>query len=304
MSMMLQSATELMRESVARAFQDVDLRSLVEQFVEYKQSESRTFGKIASLHCIMFGGEEKLAAAAAAAVELMILSLDIYDDLQDQDNDQVPWSTISPALALNAAIGLQALAVDVLMDLPITADRKLAAVNVLNKGILGAVNGQHADLMNDAMTEDECLAMIENKSGALVAAACLVGAALVTDEHHELIGQYGRALGVSAQIHNDVEGIQRWSTRNDLIARKQTLPVQFVLEQQTEEAAAVRGYYDGILSRDELLINKHAIMDYIQSCGCIEYALIIGRLKQYEVMNAIAELPVAEEWREQLRTFL
>jgi competence protein ComQ len=252
----------------------------------------------------MFGGDDQLAAAAAAAVELMILSLDIYDDLQDQDNEQVPWSSISPALALNAAIGLQSLSINVLMELPIPITRKQAAVNALNKGILGAVNGQHADLMNDAMTEDECLAMIENKSGALVAAACLVGTALMTDEHHDLIESYGRAMGVSAQINNDVEGIQRWSTRNDLIARKQTLPVQFVLEQQTEEAATVRSYYDGHLSRDQLLNNKTVIMDYIQSCGCIEYALIIGRLKQYEAMGAIAELPVADEWREQLRNFL
>ncbi|GMK39986.1 hypothetical protein PCCS19_30410 [Paenibacillus sp. CCS19] len=304
MSTVLQSAVALMHGSVARVFHDEELRALVDQFIEYKQTEGGIFKKIASLHCTMFGGDDELAAAAAAAVELMILSLDIYDDLQDQDNDQVPWSAMSPALALNAAIGLQALSIDLLMELPIAADRKIAAVNILNKGILGAVNGQHADLMNDATTEDECLLMIENKSGALVAAACLVGTALVTDEHHELIGQYGRAMGVSAQIYNDVEGIQRWSTRNDLIARKQTLPVQFVLEQQTEEAAAVRSYYDGNLSRDELLMNKNAIMDYIQSCGCIEYALIIGRLKQYEAMNAIDELPVEEQWREQLRAFL
>jgi competence protein ComQ len=304
MSTVLQSAVELMHGSVARVFQDEELRALIDGFVDYKQTEGGLFGKIASLHCTMFGGDEKQATAAAAAVELMILSLDIFDDLQDQDNDQVPWSVCPPALAMNAAIGLQALAVDVLMELPIATSRRMAAVNVLNKGILGATNGQYADLMNHAMTEEACLAMIENKSGVLVAAACLVGTALVTDEHHEIVESYGRAMGVSAQINNDVEGIQRWSTRNDLLARKQTLPVQFVLEQQSEEAAVVRRYYDGNITRDELLIHKNSIMDYIQSCGCIEYALIIGRLKQYEAMNAIADLPVSEEWRERLRIFL
>ncbi|PWV92105.1 competence protein ComQ [Paenibacillus cellulosilyticus] len=304
MSTVLQSAAELMRVCTAKVFHDEELRSLVDQFIEYKQTEGGVFGKFASLHCSMFGGDDQLSAAAAAAVELMILSLDIYDDLQDQDNELVPWSAVPPSLALNAAIGLQALSVDILMELSIATNRKMAAVNALNKGILGAVNGQHADLLNDAMTEDECLAMIENKSGALVAAACLVGTALVTDDYHEIIRSYGKAIGVSAQINNDVEGVQRWSTRNDLIARKQTLPIQFVLEQQTEEAAVIRSYYDGNITRDELLINKSSIMDYIQGCGCIEYALIIGRLKQYEAMNAIAELPVSDEWREQLRTFL
>jgi len=304
MSMMVQSAMDLMRTSAAEAFHDEELRSLADQFIVYKQSEGGVFGTIAAIHCKMFGGNDLQASAAAAAVELMILSLDIYDDLQDRDNEQVPWSAISPALALNAAIGLQALAVSVLMELPIAMDRKMAAIKALNKGILNATNGQHADLLNETMTEDECLAMIENKSGALVASACLVGAALMTDEYAELIESYGRALGVSAQINNDVEGIQRWSTRNDLLARKQTLPIQFVLEQQSEEAAAVRSYYDGIISRDELLADKHGIMDYIQSCGCIEYALVLGRLKQYEVMGALEQLPVEEEWKDQLRALL
>jgi len=304
MSMMVQSAMDLMRTSAAEAFHDEELRSLADQFIVYKQSEGGVFGTIAAIHCKMFGGNDLQASAAAAAVELMILSLDIYDDLQDRDNEQVPWSAISPALALNAAIGLQALAVSVLMELPIAMDRKMAAIKALNKGILNATNGQHADLLNETMTEDECLAMIENKSGALVVSACLVGAALMTDEYVELIESYGRALGVSAQINNDVEGIQRWSTRNDLLARKQTLPIQFVLEQQSEEAAAVRSYYDGIISRDELLADKHGIMDYIQSCGCIEYALVLGRLKQYEVMGALEQLPVEEEWKDQLRALL
>jgi len=304
MSMMVQSAMDLMRTSAAEAFHDEELRSLADQFIVYKQSEGGVFGTIAAIHCRMFGGNDLQASAAAAAVELMILSLDIYDDLQDRDNEQVPWSAISPALALNAAIGLQALSVSVLMELPIAMDRKMAAIKALNKGILNATNGQHADLLNETMTEDECMAMIENKSGALVASACLVGAALMTDEYAELIESYGRALGVSAQINNDVEGIQRWSTRNDLLARKQTLPIQFVLEQQSEEAAAVRSYYDGIISRDELLADKHGIMDYIQSCGCIEYALVLGRLKQYEVMGALEQLPVEEEWKDQLRALL
>jgi competence protein ComQ len=42
----------------------------------------------------MFAGRPTDIFLAAAAVELMILSLDIFDDLQDQDNFSVPWHTI------------------------------------------------------------------------------------------------------------------------------------------------------------------------------------------------------------------
>ncbi|GFN33121.1 polyprenyl synthetase family protein [Paenibacillus xylaniclasticus] len=304
MSKMFAPAIEVIKSSISRAFHEPELKSLVEQFVEYKQTEGSSFGQLAALHCRMFGGDEQHAAAAAAAVDLMILSLDIYDDLQDQDNDTVPWSKISPALALNAAIGLQALSVEVLMSLPSSIDRKAAAVDALNQGILGAVNGQHADLLNKPLSEEESLQMIADKAGSLVAASCLVGTALMTDEHHDIVIQYGRAIGVTAQLNNDVAGIKAWSTRNDLLARKLTLPVQFLLEQKSDEAAVVRRYYDREITAEQLLEHKHAIMDYIHNCGCIEYGLVLGRLKQYEAEEGIAQLPVEESWREQLRAFM
>ncbi|WP_127533402.1 polyprenyl synthetase family protein [Paenibacillus kobensis] len=304
MSTMLQPAVDLMRSSISRAFHEAELRSLAEQFVEYKQTEGSSFGQLAALHCAMFGGDEQRATAAAAAIDLMILSLDIYDDLQDQDNDSVPWSKVPPALALNVAIGLQALSIDVLMKLPSPIDRKAAAVQALNQGILGAVNGQHVDILNHLLTEEESLQMIADKAGSLIAASCLVGIALVTDEHHDIVEQYGRAIGVSAQLYNDVKGITSWSTRNDLLARKLTLPVQFLLEQQSEEAAIVRKYYDGEITAAQLLEHKIAIMDYIHGCGCVEYGLVLGKMKQYEAEESIALLPVEETWREQLRSFV
>ncbi|MWC31179.1 polyprenyl synthetase family protein [Paenibacillus sp. MMS18-CY102] len=285
------------------ALYEPELRQLAEQFIAYKQSEGGIFGDIASLHCRMFGGDEQLADTGAAAVELMILALDIYDDLQDKDNNKVPWSQIDPAIALNVAIGLQSLSLDLVLTASGPTDRKMMAATYLNQGVLRAVNGQHTDLRNEPMTEEECLQMIEDKSGSLVAAACLVGAALATDEHAELIGAYGRAMGGAAQLRNDVEGMQRWDTRNDLLARKQTLPIQYVLEQQSEEAALVRSYYDGEISQDKLLERKHEIMDYVNGCGSVEYGLIHAKLKQYEAEAGINQLPVDEVWKEKLRAF-
>ncbi|EFM10573.1 Polyprenyl synthetase [Paenibacillus curdlanolyticus YK9] len=292
-----------LRTAGAGALYEPELRQLAEQFIAYKQSEGGIFGELTALHCRMLGGDEQLADAGAAAVELMILALDIYDDLQDKDNPKVPWSQIDPAIALNVAIGLQSLSMDLILTVPGPSDRKLRAATYLNQGVLRAVNGQHTDLRNEPMTEEECLQMIEEKSGSLVAAACLVGAALATDEHAELIGAYGRAIGIAAQLRNDVEGMQRWETRNDLLERKQTLPIQYVLEQQSEEAALVRSYYDGEITQAELLKRKAEIMDYIQGCGSVEYGLVHAKLKQYEAEAGIDQLPVDEMWKERLRGF-
>jgi competence protein ComQ len=74
-------------------------------FIEYKIKESCPFADLVVLHYQMFGGESEDIYQAAASIELMILALDIFDDIQDQDNPSVPWSQIESALSTNIAIG-------------------------------------------------------------------------------------------------------------------------------------------------------------------------------------------------------
>ncbi|MNV39693.1 hypothetical protein D3C71_1312800 [compost metagenome] len=54
----------------------------------------------------MFGGTHPDIYRAAASLELAVLSLDIIDDLQDQDHRAMPWCQSPPPLSLNVAIAL------------------------------------------------------------------------------------------------------------------------------------------------------------------------------------------------------
>ncbi|WP_028559084.1 polyprenyl synthetase family protein [Paenibacillus pinihumi] len=294
-----------MVELVESHVYEPELRRLAKEFIAYKATESGVFGRLASLHCEMFGGTAGQAEYAAAAAEIMILALDIYDDLQDLDNDAVPWSKIPAALSLNVAIALQALCIEAVRLGAEGDDRRaMLAMKLLNQGVLKAVNGQHTDLRNEWATEEECLQMIADKSGALVAAVCLAGTALATGEYNESVAAYGQALGVAAQLRNDIAGVERWDKRNDLLHRKRTLPLFYVLEEPGEKADMLRAYYDGELSRDEVLEHKQELMQYVQECGCIEYARVHARIKEYEVEQVLSAMELEEHWKEKLRQYM
>jgi len=88
------------------------------------------------------------------------------------------------------------------------------------------------------VTVAEYLAMVEGKTGALIAASAQLGARLGGAEGERLahFRNYGLSLGLAFQIQDDLLGI--WgdealtgkSSVSDLESRKKTLPVVFGLE--------------------------------------------------------------------------
>jgi len=298
------SLEQFMRGKINQYFIQSHLRVLATSFLEYKLSESFIFSDLTRLHYQMLGGNSPEIEKAGAAVELMVLALDIYDDLQDRDNLDVPWSQVDPAQALNVAIGLQSLSIATLDDCSFSNSSRTRAMRYLNHGILRSVNGQHTDLLNYVNEEEDCLHMIRNKSGSLIACACLIGATLVTDEHHELIAQYGQSIGTIGQIRNDIKGISRWDLRNDLLNRKRTLPILYFLDHDHPIMQTVRDYYEGYASQTDLLSLKNQIIDLIESSGSKQYAEVILRTLQYEAKELIEKLPVEQEWKQKIVEFV
>ena len=112
------------------------LKNHMSEFITFKMKGHFPFGQLVILHYQMFAGQSKDIFQAAAAVELMILSLDIFDDLQDQDNFSVPWAKIDQALAMNVAIGLLVLSTKALEHTSFERDRKIMANDYLNTQVL------------------------------------------------------------------------------------------------------------------------------------------------------------------------
>ena len=73
--------------------------------------------------------------------------------------------------------------------------------------ILQSSQGQHDDLSDKPVTENECLDMIKRKSGSLTALSCVLGTMLATGKFNPTVESYALQLGIALQIENDYRGL-------------------------------------------------------------------------------------------------
>lgn len=281
-------------------FTQEEIANWVGQFTEEKAKEGFPFGLLVVQHFKLFGGESDEIFKAAAALEFLILSLDIFDDLQDQDNPLPLWSQMDHAIAMNLAIACQTLSQMILSRLEFEEGRKLLLLQHINQLILYAVRGQQKDLLNTTMNEEEYLEMVEEKSGSLMAVACITGTILATGIFHEEVLTYGRWLGTMAQIKNDMKDILRWDLKNDLLRKKRTLPVLYLLNQEQDEFPLLKDFYKGNIGKEMILERKVDCIEWIKKSGAIEYASVYLNLHHIKIEELIENMDLDQEQKEKL----
>ena len=203
---------------------------------------------LALLCCTAAGGNWKSALPLAAAIELIHNFSLIHDDIQDRSPTRrgrpTVWAKWGAAQAINAGDAMFTLAhlapqrLTVWQVDPATA---LWVLERLDQTCLALTQGQYLDMSFEErrrVTVAEYLAMIEGKTGALIAASAQLGARLGGVEGVRLdhFREFGLSLGLAFQIQDDLLGI--WgnealtgkSALSDIEARKKTLPVVFGLE--------------------------------------------------------------------------
>jgi competence protein ComQ len=274
------------------------------KFIEFKQQYGFPFGHLAIFHYQMFGGNNKDIYKAAAAIEMMILSTDIFDDLQDQDNKSVPWIQLNQAVSMNIAAGLLTLSTMLFEEASFPIENKRLALNNFNSQIVKAVNGQHLDITNRVNSENDCLQMMKLKSASLLVCACVTGTVLVNKDHVGLVGSYAEDFGIVAQIKNDITDTCNWEGKNDLIRRKRTLPLLFLIKSREPESQIIRDYYAGKLNEKAISKHRNEITHIIRNSGAYEYASVILRVHQLEAVEKIGHLPVSTAWKERLLGFI
>ena len=79
-------------------------------------------------------------------------------------------------------IGMLTLSGELILSTGFPDERRLAAAELLNQGILIAVNGQMTDLYNDISSEEEYIEMVSQKSASLLVTASMIGTVLATGE--------------------------------------------------------------------------------------------------------------------------
>ncbi|MFF6997242.1 family 2 encapsulin nanocompartment cargo protein polyprenyl transferase [Streptomyces sp. NPDC008313] len=231
------------------------------------------------------GGRQAPAVRAAAAVELIHNFTLLHDDVMDRDTTRrhrpTAWAVFGDADAILAGDALQALAHRLLAEDPHPASPAAAAR--LAACVVELCAGQHADTAMERrgpgeVTLDECLAMAEAKTGALLGCACALGGlyAGADEEDVEALDAFGRQAGLAFQLIDDVIGIWGDPGRTgkpagaDLMARKKSLPVVAALASGTpagDELAALYAapYEEGDLERTVMAVERAGGRDWAQT---------------------------------------
>ena len=167
--------------------------------------------------CRLCGRDWRSAAPFAAAVEMVHTYSLIHDDLPSMDNDDfrrgrpTNHKVYGEAMAILAGDALltDAFAVASTAQLPDPGDMAFA-IGMLSEcaGSLGMVGGQVLDILAEERecTEEDVLAIQDRKTGALINAACVLGAIAggATEEQLQAAAQFAAGLGLAFQIRDDM----------------------------------------------------------------------------------------------------
>ena len=166
--------------------------------------------------CRMCGGQWQDATALACAVEMIHTYSLIHDDLPCMDDDDYRRGRLTnhkvygEGMAVLAGDALLTDAFAVAATAPVQGKALRDAIAVLSEcaGSLGMVGGQVLDILSEERecTEAEILAIQSRKTGALIRAACALGAIAggATEAQFEAACQYAAALGLAFQIRDDM----------------------------------------------------------------------------------------------------
>jgi geranylgeranyl diphosphate synthase, type I len=247
------------------------------------------------------------AINAAVAVELVHDFSLLHDDVMDGDltrrHRAAAWAVFGVGRAILTGDALLALAMDVLAgdsgpDDDAGVPRAHAgSARVLSGTLLELCRGQSADLAFENrgdVTLTECLAMAERKTGALLGAACQLGALAGGADRRaaELYRTFGRQVGVAFQLVDDVLGI--WGdpavtgkpAGNDLAARKKSLPVVAALTPGSQAARHLARLYQREDALDEAAV-AHAA-ELVEMAGGRAWALAEAERRIQAAREALA----------------
>ncbi len=166
----------------------------------------------------LFGGEGDIVEPFMAAMEMIHTYSLVHDDLPAMDNDMYRRGRKSTHAAFGEAMGI--LAGDALLNYAFeTASaaverectpRTARAMRILavKAGISGMIGGQVVDIESAGreISRDTLLFLHENKTGALIESAMMIGAVLAGagEDQIRLVERIGSDIGLAFQIQDDI----------------------------------------------------------------------------------------------------
>ena len=167
--------------------------------------------------CRMAGGCWPDATPFAAAVEMIHTYSLIHDDLPSMDNDDfrrgrpTNHKIFGEAIAILAGDALLTDAFMVASTAQLANPKDMAfAIGMLAEcaGSMGMVGGQVLDIQSESreLTEQEVIDIQTRKTGALINAACVLGAVAGggSEEQIDAAAQFAAGIGLAFQIRDDM----------------------------------------------------------------------------------------------------
>lgn len=275
-----------------------ELRSMLKKFKEEKKAVGYSFGKLCYWHYEAFTDclNEDIYNVAAA-IELLILSFDIIDDLQDKDSDY-SW-TKTPELSLNVALAMLVMASRTIRKS--TFEHKSIAIQILEDYALRSINGQQLDLLNTCRDEHSYIQMIEQKSGSLTAMSCLIGEVLAKGVISSEVEEYGKYIGIIQQIKNDIQSLKTWGPKNDLLNKRYSLPIIYLLSQGNDVSNSVVNYYNDDI---DAFLDNNATENELTNGGAIRYAITIKNVYKFRALDTLENVAINEVCKDYLKKLI
>jgi geranylgeranyl diphosphate synthase, type I len=253
----VETARDLVGPAIAAAVDRLspDVRVVAAYHLGLADSTGRPAGKgaagkalrpaLAVLSARAAGTEPERGVPPAAAVELVHNFSLLHDDIMDGDTERrhrpTAWTVFGVGAAILAGDAMLQLAHDLLLEGP--APQGLWASRCLSAAVQRLIAGQGADLAferRDDVTLDQCRQMAADKTAALMACACSIGAIYAGAPAVAMgLAEFGAHVGLAFQLTDDLLGI--WGSpdvtgkpvMSDLRARKKSLPIVAALTSQT-----------------------------------------------------------------------
>lgn len=293
----LNEVEKKIRESLCHS--PLAITSLVEDIIKTGGKRLRPALVLLSANACGYHGKSWLNIATA--IELIHTATLIHDDVIDNATLRRGRISVNSKWGnhISILVGdyLYSKAISLLLiEGDIDIQRIVAsAVNSTCEGeiIQSMSSGQHT------IAEDEYFKIIEQKTAALISAACHCGACLGGDNKQEnKLQSYGQNLGIGFQIIDDILDITGDEKRlgklvcNDLREGRITLPVIFFLRNAQEHE---KSHLEGILESGEFDANNIKwIIDILQSYHAFEYARNIAGKYIDMAKEKIVDLPDSE----------
>ena len=252
----LSRARELVDPAIAAALSGLCPELRVPAEYHFQSRGKGTRPALAILSAEAVGAPSETGVPGAVAIELIHDFSLIHDDIIDNDAERrhrpTVWAKFGIGVGVVAGDALHNLAYEVLLSDP-TAPR-VKAVKHLTGAVSAMIAGQSMDMAfeeRSLVTLEECLAMEQGKTGALLSYATSVGAILAEADDSVVDGlaEFGAEVGVAFQAVDDLLGIWGDPERTgkpagaDLRERKKSVPVVIALNSGTSAAEELAELY-------------------------------------------------------------